>query len=92
MSTTDLFDLERFVTAQAPVIATVLAELRADPETESLDVVRVPATAPTRALLNGRRSMEARRCTKLVPISPIRFWDRGSNSAPARFWNSKPDR
>ena len=29
MSTADPFDLERFVTAQAPVIATVLAELRA---------------------------------------------------------------
>ena len=29
MSTADPFDLERFVTAQAPVIATALAELRA---------------------------------------------------------------
>src|SRR5205085_7216627 len=29
MSTGDPFNLERFVTAQAPVIATVLAELRA---------------------------------------------------------------
>ena len=91
MSTADPFDLERFVTAQAPVIATALAELGAGRKRSHWMWFVFPQLRGLGAP-RWRPSMASRRWTKLVPISPIRFWDRGSSSAPARFWNSKPDR
>ena len=73
-SAADPFDLERFVTAQAAVIATALAELRGGPETKSLDVARVPATARTlvflamiRRLVKGRLGVKVR---PMLPLSP----------------------
>ena len=49
MEAADPFDLQRFVTAQAPVFASALEELQAHP----LDVVRLSAAARARVFVNG---------------------------------------
>lgn len=48
MAADDPFNLESFVAVQAPVLNTVLAELRAGHKAEPLDVVRLPAVARPR--------------------------------------------
>ena len=73
----DAFDLERFVTAQAPVFAAALAELQAGPEAQPLDVVRLPAAARTGPLRDGLRATASARSTRRGPISPTRCSGRG---------------
>ena len=87
------FDLERFVTAQAPVFATALAELKAGREAQPLDVVRLPAAARTGALRDGHalRHRLARRGAGLPRpsaaraaadrVHPHRAGDRGTVAA-----------
>jgi uncharacterized protein (DUF1810 family) len=53
MTSADRSNLERFVTAQAPVFETVLAELRGGPEADPLDVVRLSSAERSRTILDG---------------------------------------
>ena len=80
MPTTDSFNLERFLTAQAPVIETVLAELRRAENkptgcgsfSRNCAVSVIPRLLSFTALVLSRRR---------APTSPTRFWDQDLNSA-----------
>ena len=91
MAEADRFDLERFVTAQAPVFETVLAELRAGrkrthwmwfvfPQLRGLG--RSAMAEYYGSALSLRRAL----------ISPTRCWASGSISARGRYSRSKRHR
>ena len=53
MTSADRFNLERFVTAQAPIFETVLAGIASGPEANPLDVVRLSSAERPRAILDS---------------------------------------
>ena len=53
MTAADSFNLERFVTAQAPVFETVLAEIAGGPKADPLDVAHLPAGRSSTARFYG---------------------------------------
>ena len=53
MGAADPFDLQRFVTAQAPVFASALEELKEGRKRTHLDVVPLSAAARARVFVHG---------------------------------------
>jgi Protein of unknown function (DUF1810) len=88
VSASDRFDLERFVTAQAPVFETVFAELRAGRKRSHWMWFVFPQLVvsddPRRLSFTASAPS-----TKRVRIWPIRYWGRGSLSAPESCLRAK---
>ena len=75
MTSDSNFDLERLVTAQAPVFITALNEFKGGAKAQPLDVVRLPADARAGALHRGPalRHRLARRGACLPRVPPARI-------------------